>query len=899
MPSEKTFSIILAAGAGTRMRAPGRHKVCFEVGGVPAILRALQGYAAAGVDHHVIVVGQMAGEVMAAVGERFPNATFALQPEPLGTGHAAKCGARVLQDAGYQGRVLLVAGDKIVEPVALRRLTAEFDRQHCDLAFLVGPKEEHPHAGRVIPSHGEPVAIVETSEVKLSRLVAELQARLEDRPEWAAAELLALIGHWFPDQAKARKACGELYTFLTEQEIVQAGRVTRLLDPLRELTTVTIWREGRPQTLSAAEAEELSAEVNLSVYLCRAPVLYQALGALARGHAQQEEFLTDIVQGLAAHRRADGAPQYRVTTVPVAHSDEVLSFNTPEELAEIERIIRRREAAATPAATPVAVRERGRCFRPIQEWYRLLQEASPELQAHLRRIYGDDSPLCEAKRKEYLRALHTYRAIMDPDGTHTVALVRTPGRLNLLGRHIDHRGGCTNVIAINEEIIMVASARDDDQVHLYNTQAEQFTHGSFSVAAEISNLDWSDWLTCVNSPKTLSMVSNGHWTNYAKASALRLQERFRDLRLRGANIVAHGTIPIGSGLSSSSAVVVGAAEVLIAINDLPVQPSLLVDLCGEGEWFVGTRGGSADHAAIKFARRGEVAHVSFFPFEVKCFVPFFSDHALVLCQSGVEAKKSEGARETFNRKVLGYVVGEILFEQAFPDFAPSIHHLRDITIENLGVELAELYAMLKRLPQHLTREALFAQYGPFAPEDNAKLRNILTTLREPEQPFEVRGVVLYGLAECRRSERCVDLLRQGDADGLGRLWSVSHDGDRVARHDECGEAVPFQVDVSDAALDRLIADLRSGDPRRVQAAQLHLQPGSYACSTPEIDHIVDLSLAVPGVKGAQISGAGLGGCVMILVHNDSVEPLLQRLAESGLAAAKYTAVEGADLLGVA
>jgi len=899
MPSDKTFSIILAAGAGTRMRAPGRHKVCFEVGGIPAILRALQGYAAAGVDHHVIVVGRQAGEVMAAVGERFPQVTFALQPEPLGTGHAARCGARVLQAAGYQGRVLLVAGDKIVEPAALRRLMAEFDRRHCDLAFLVGPKTEHAEAGRVIPGDGEPVAIVETSEVKLSRLVAELQARLQERPEWAAAELLALIGHWFPDQAKARKACGELYTFLTEQEIVPAQQITRFLEPLRELTSVTVWREGQPQTLSAAEAEELATEVNLSVYLCRAPVLYQALGALARGHAQQEEFLTDIVQGLAVHRRADGAPQYRVATVPVAHSDEVLSFNTPEQLAEIERVVRRREAAATPAVVPVTAQARTQCFRPIQEWCRLLEEVPSELQAQLRRIYGDTPSLWEAKRRGYLRALHTYRALMDPDGTHTVAIVRTPGRLNLLGRHIDHRGGHTNVIAINEEIIMVASARDDDEVHLYNTQAEQFTHGSFSVAAEISNLDWSDWLTCVNSPKTLSMVSNGHWTNYVKASVLRLQERFRGHRLRGANIVTHGTIPIGSGLSSSSAMVVGAAEILIAVNDLPVQPSLLVDLCGQGEWFVGTRGGSADHAAIKFGRRGEVAHVSFFPFEVQCFVPFLSDHALVICESGIEAKKSEGARETFNRKVLGYVVGETLFKQTFPEFAPSIHHLRDMTCENLGVELAELYAMLKRLPLHLTRDALFAQYGPFTPADNAKLRDILTTLQEPERPFEVRGVVLYGLAECQRSLRCVDLLRQGDADGLGRLWSISHNGDRVAWHDEQGEAAPFQVDVSDAALDRLIADLHSGDARRVQAAQLHLQPGSYACSTPEIDRIVDLSLAIPGVRGAQISGAGLGGCAMILAAHDSVEPLLERLSENGFAAAPCTAVEGAGLLEVA
>ncbi|NSW92089.1 MAG: hypothetical protein HPY74_15705 [Firmicutes bacterium] len=48
---------------------------------------------------------------------------------------------------------------------------------------------------------------------------------------------------------------------------------------------------------------------------------------------------------------------------------------------------------------------------------------------------------------------------------------------------------------------------------------------------------------------------------------------------------------------------------------------------------------------------------------------------------------------------------------------------------------------------------------------------------------------------------------------------------------------------------------------------------------PEIDYIVDMALRVKGVMGAQISGAGLGGCVMILVEEGAVDALVAKLEQ--------------------
>jgi galactokinase len=56
-----------------------------------------------------------------------------------------------------------------------------------------------------------------------------------------------------------------------------------------------------------------------------------------------------------------------------------------------------------------------------------------------------------------------------------------------------------------------------------------------------------------------------------------------------------------------------------------------------------------------------------------------------------------------------------------------------------------------------------------------------------------------------------------------------------------------------------------------------MQPGSYACSTPQIDQMVDIACSIPGVAGAQIAGAGLGGCIMILSRKDAVYAVIETL----------------------
>jgi N-acetylgalactosamine kinase len=894
MQSNEVVSIILAAGRGSRMNRPDRNKVCFEVLGVPAIVRSLQAYTSAGVDRHVVVVGDLREEVERCLADQLYRVVYARQPEPLGTGHAARCGAAVLRMFDWQGLVLIAAGDKIVEPDAVRRLLAAQAETDADLALLVTPSEFNPDGGRVI-SHadGTLAAIVEARDMRAAGLVERLLERvssLADGPALTVPLQELIESHMQP--ARVPAALGPVHPLIYGRDTADRDKLIAALRTLLEERSLVLRTESGPQRVSLAQAEALTNQCNASVYLFKAPALYHGLDRITRANVQGEEYITDIVKILSDP--GDAAPEavsaYRVIAVDTQAPTDVQGFNTLEELYAIEDFLRRRETAPALSAG---------CFRPVREWQELLAEDSPLVAVALTAYYGDDQTLHRRKREQYLCALDLYARQFSPEDR--AVIVRSPGRLNLMGRHIDHRGGRTNVIAISDEVVFVAAPRDDDRIELRNT-GEQFVDSGFSIGGEMSQLDWGDWIVCVNSPQTLRLLkgSEGDWAHYVRAAIFRLQSHFGDRKLRGMNVAVCGSVPVGSGLSSSSAVVVATGDAAIALNNLPVQPEELVDLCGEGEWFVGTRGGKGDHAAIKLGRRNLVAHVEFMPFETKEYLPFFEGHSLVVCNSGQQARKSEGAKKTFNEKILGYTTGEVLLCKRFPQYAPKIKHLRDINCETLGIELHELYWMLLQVPERITRQELLS-LGPFTPEQNKRLQSLFgaaTRATGADEPYDVRGVVLFGLAECERSKLCLQYLRAGDADRFGELWYLSHDGDRLVAHDANLGQLLFDYDVSDQYLHTLIGDAQSDDPSRTERALLYRQPGQYRCSTETIDRLVDMARRHPGVKGAQLAGAGLGGCIIVLVETQHAEDLIAMYAESGFQAARYIPVEGAGLVEV-
>jgi N-acetylgalactosamine kinase len=190
------------------------------------------------------------------------------------------------------------------------------------------------------------------------------------------------------------------------------------------------------------------------------------------------------------------------------------------------------------------------------------------------------------------------------------------------------------------------------------------------------------------------------------------------------------------------------------------------------------------------------------------------------------------------------------------------------------VSLSWIYKILLHLPEKATQKELQA----LLPEEDIDI--FFSQHRPPSDGlYPIRGVVLFGLAEMERAKLFADAMKKGRIEFIGQLMNASHDGDRVTTFDLDGKALEYWAPTSNDYLLGLIEDLESGDLERVDRAQLYWQPGSYHCSLSEIDRMVEISLATEGVVGAQLAGAGLGGCMMVLTHHKATPKLIQNLTE--------------------
>ena len=502
-------SVILCGGKGSRMRSKEVHKVCFPIAGRPAIYRLLDSMEKAGVREHVIVVGEKGRQVVREVAEVRDNAAFVYQINQNGTGNAAKQAAYLLQAQGYDGNVLVVPGDKIFEDSALERLLRIFRESEADVALMVADKRYWPDSGRVLYDRtGRPVDIVEKRDVQ--KLI--LSARITDRgkecetlsADWIREEILKEL----PSESKARLMFPELMACLDTSTNITRNEIEELIPESNRKYTRTANNEQIK--LSGEELERACDTVNMSVYMFSAKAFYRWIFSLGTENAQKEEYLTDIIRLLAS----DSEQCWKIIPVPVRDGYEVMAFNNPEELLKIEEYYEKKEislALKDSVGNRIDQEQRERALRPVTEWVRIFEEYGHEVRDLYCRIYGDNKDLHTERREAYLQALRKFIRVYGAN--HSVIIARSPGRINLMGRHVEHRGGFTNYMAINREVILVAGLRSDDIIEIHNVDSDGFRPRNFSIGSELAQLPWDEWLNVINSEKVLKMIqaSRGDW----------------------------------------------------------------------------------------------------------------------------------------------------------------------------------------------------------------------------------------------------------------------------------------------------------------------------------------------------------------------------------------------------
>lgn len=168
-----TAIVILAAGKGTRMKSE-LPKVLHQLAGRPMIAYSLDLANVVSDMSPVVIVGYKAEEVRAAVGSR---ATFAVQTEQLGTGHAVMQ-AQALLEARADTVLVYAADMPLITPETLQRLMATHARNSAAITMLSVIAEDPRGFGRVVRGkNGGALAIVEEIEAtEEQKAIRELNA---------------------------------------------------------------------------------------------------------------------------------------------------------------------------------------------------------------------------------------------------------------------------------------------------------------------------------------------------------------------------------------------------------------------------------------------------------------------------------------------------------------------------------------------------------------------------------------------------------------------------------------------------------------------------------------------------------------------------------------------------
>ena len=327
-------------------------------------------------------------------------------------------------------------------------------------------------------------------------------------------------------------------------------------------------------------------------------------------NAQGEYYITDMVRLLSGVRDSQRGPRYRIRAVPVDHPEWVQGFNSPDELLAIQDYVRRQKRLSQEQAgdvvEPTAAQARTVRHRRANGWPRS-RPRRPALKRWLRNVYGRHEDLHRQKCQDLAGVLECYgkRFGIGREGVHRPGAGpgqphgparRPPRRHDQLPGHRprDHRRGRA---ARRRRTSWPSTPSPASSSPSASTSPSS---SAASPGATGSNFVNSDW---VREHGLRHRRATGATTSRPPCSAS--STAIRTCASAGINMALSGNVPIAAGLSSSSTIVVATLQAAIALNNFDLTSQQFIDLCGEGEWFVGSRGGAGDHAAIYLGQRGE------------------------------------------------------------------------------------------------------------------------------------------------------------------------------------------------------------------------------------------------------------------------------------------------------
>jgi galactokinase len=260
-------------------------------------------------------------------------------------------------------------------------------------------------------------------------------------------------------------------------------------------------------------------------------------------------------------------------------------------------------------------------------------------------------------------------------GAGAAFLSRGPGRVNLIGEHTDYNGGYVLPAAISAEVQLVFRPSDDQTVDLVSLD---FNHRDSFDLDHLVETDRKDWL------------------KYPMAVAWALQEE--GYALRGIKGAMKGSVPIGSGLSSSAAVEVAVCMALCHAAELKVPREKLARICHKAEVeYVGLKVGIMDQFASLLGRKGHVLFLDCTTSD-NDLVPLDESKArIVVCDSRIRRELTESP---YNERRRECAAAFKLLQRHLPD----IKTYKDLSIPEFKNYADGLPETLRKRARHVVTE---------------------------------------------------------------------------------------------------------------------------------------------------------------------------------------------------
>jgi galactokinase len=260
-------------------------------------------------------------------------------------------------------------------------------------------------------------------------------------------------------------------------------------------------------------------------------------------------------------------------------------------------------------------------------------------------------------------------------GSAPSTIVKGPGRVELLGSHTDYNEGFVLPAAINVDVLAGGRLRDDDTIAVYSANFEAKVEFPLD-AIEFDNVNT--------------------WSNYVRGVIHFLQEA--GVKLRGANMVLHGNVPIGSGLSSSAAIEMAVGFLLQTLIGFEMGgPDLaLIGQKAENK-FVGVNTGIMDQF---ISRLGKKDHVLFLDCRTLGYEQLPLDTSavkIVVC----DTMKRRGLVDS------EYGLRRSQCEEAarlLGQWIPNVKALRDVSVADFELHKQKLPEVIRNRAEHVIYE---------------------------------------------------------------------------------------------------------------------------------------------------------------------------------------------------